>query len=249
LLRCASCGRALVGEVHTKRSGKSYVYYRCHRRGQARPCTEPTMPERVLLAQIAADLARTQLAPEAARWIRDNLAATLKAEGAQLASIRQSVELALRQAQTEEETLLSLRLRGSIDDETFERRRAELGSRRVQLEVRVARPAPTIETLLQRVDAVVGFAQNAPTFFTEGTPVQQRQILETIGSNYRVTARKALYEAKKPFTFFEATGSNSDWCTIAEDVRTWLLKDSQDCWIPSLDGGPARDVVTEHAYG
>ena len=218
LLRCASCGRALVGEVHTKRSGKSYVYYRCHRRGQARPCTEPTMPERVLLAQIAADLARTQLAPEAARWIRDNLAATLKAEGAQLASIRQSVELALRQAQTEEETLLSLRLRGSIDDETFERRRAELGSRRVQLEVRVARPAPTIETLLQRVDAVVGFAQNAPTFFTEGTPVQQRQILETIGSNYRVTARKALYDTKKPFTFFKATASESLWCATWPEI-------------------------------
>jgi site-specific DNA recombinase len=234
LLRCASCGRAMVGEVHTKPSGKSYVYYRCHRRGQDRPCAEPTLPERALTTQIAADLSRAQLTPEAAGWIRDNLAATLNAEGAQLATIRQSVEQALRQARTEEDTLLSLRLRGSIDDETFEGRRAEISSRRAQLEVQVSRPAPTVEMLLQRVETVVAFAQHAPTFFSEGTPVLQRQVLETIGSNYRVTAKKALYDAKKPFTFFKATTSQSVWCTIAEDVRTWLLK-NQDFYLPEIN--------------
>ena len=234
LLRCASCGRAMVGEVHTKPSGKRYVYYRCHRRGQARPCTEPSLPERALTMQIAADLARTQLTPEAAGWIRDNLAATLKAESAQLASIRQSVEQALRQARTEEETLLSLRLRGSIDDETFERRRAEISSRRAQLEVQAERPAPTVEALLQRVDAIVAFAEHAPAYFSEGTPVQQRQVLETIGSNYRVTARKALYDAKTPFTCFTATASKSLWCTIVEDVRTWLLA-NPEFYFPKFD--------------
>ena len=234
LLRCASCGRALVGEVHTKRSGKNYVYYRCHRRGQVRPCTEPALPELALTTQLAADLARMQLTPKAADWIRDNLATTIKAEGDLIASIRKSVEQALRQARTEEETLLSLRLRGSIDDETFERRRAEIGSRRVQLEIQVSRPVPTVEALLQRIDAVVAFAQNAPRFFSEGTPVQQRQVLETIGSNYRVAARIALYDAKTPFTFFKATAPKSLWCAIVEDVRTWILE-NPDIYLPDFD--------------
>lgn len=244
LLRCGSCGRAMVGEVHTKRSGKSYVYYRCHRRGQLRPCTEPALPERALVSQISAELARMQLPPEAAAWIRDNLTVTLKAEGVQIASIRQSLEQAVRQARTEEETLLSLRLRGSIDDEVFERRRAEIASRRVQLEVQVSRPAPTLDSVLKQVDSVVAFAQHAPSAFSEGAPVLQRQVLETIGSNYRVTARKALYEAKKPFTFFQATASQSDWCTIVEDVRTWLLKTPGEL-LPSIDWGLGAMATSE----
>jgi len=234
MLRCGSCGRAMVGEIHTKRSGKSYVYYRCHRRGQVRPCTEPALPERALIEQIEADLARMQLTPEAAGWIRENLLATLKAEADQVASIRQSQEQALRQARTEEDTLLSLRLRGSIDDDTYERRRAEVVSRRVQLEVKLSRPAPTMETLVDRVQSVVAFSEHSPKAFTGGTSVLQRQVLETVGSNYRIVGRKALYEAKKPFMYLKTTDSKSDWCTIVENVRTWLL-DKPDEYLPSFD--------------
>ena len=234
LLRCASCGRAMVGEMHVKPSGKQYVYYRCHRRGQRTPCTEPTLPEQALKAQIAADLAERELRPEMARWVREQLVVSLASEASQLLSVRESVERALKQARTEEDTLLSLRLRGSIDDDTYERRRLEVGGRRAQLELRLERPAPTIDALLERVDLVLAFAQHAPGAFREGEPVLQRQILETVGSNYRVTGRKALYEAKKPFTLFTATTSKSLWCTIVEDVRTWLLK-NPDFYLPAFD--------------
>ncbi|MCC6350267.1 MAG: hypothetical protein IT347_11840, partial [Candidatus Eisenbacteria bacterium] len=69
--------------------------------------------------------------------------------------------------------------------------------------------------------------------------VQQRQVLETIGSNYRVTARKALYDAKKPFTLIKATGSDSDWCTTVRDVRTWLLE-NPDFYMPEIDWSSVR---------
>ncbi len=242
MLRCASCGRAMVGEVHVKRSGKRYVYYRCHRRGQDVRCTEPTLPERAFTAQIAADLARVTLTPKAAGWIRDNLARTLEAEGGQLRAVRESIERTLRHVRTEEDTLLSLRLRGSIDDELFERRRVEISGRRAQLEVQLERPAPSVEQLLQRVDAVLEFAEHAPTMFVEGSPVQQRQVLETIGSNYRVTARKALYDAKKPFTLLRATGSDSDWCATVRDVRTWLLENPH-FYMPEIDWSEWRERI------
>jgi hypothetical protein len=97
--------------------------------------------------------------------------------------------------------------------------------------------APTLDELLGRVDLVLSFAQLAPAAFLEGDPVLQRQILETVGSNYRVTGKKALYEAKKPFTFFKATASKSVWCTVIEDVRTWLLK-NPDAYLPLIDWHP-----------
>ena len=234
LLRCASCGRAMVGEVHVKRSGKRYVYYRCHRRGQRTPCTEPTLPEQALKDQIAKELSEREIRPEMARWIRGQLASTLTTEASQLLSVRESIEHALKQARSEEDTLLSLRLRSSINDDTYERRRTEISGRRAQLELRLERPTPTMDVLLNRVDLVLSFSQYAPAAFREGSPVLQRQILETVGSNYRVTARKTLYDAKKPFTFFKATASKSLWCTIVEDVRTFLLN-TPDFYLPPLD--------------
>jgi DNA invertase Pin-like site-specific DNA recombinase len=234
LLRCASCGRAMVGEVHVKPSGKRYVYYRCHRRGQKTPCTEPTLPENALKDQIAKELSEREIRPEMAQWIREQLATTLTAEASQLLSVRESIDNALKQARSQEDTLLTLRLRGSIDDAAYERRRLEVGERRAQLELRLEQPAPTLDELLGRVDLVLAFAQRAPAAFLHGDSVLQRQILETVGSNYRVTGRKALYEAKNPFTFFKATASKSLWCTIVEDVRTWLLK-NPDFYLPLID--------------
>jgi DNA invertase Pin-like site-specific DNA recombinase len=242
LLRCASCGRAMVGEVHVKPNGKAYVYYRCHRRGQKTPCTEPTLPESALTAQISAEMAECELGSEMADWIRENLTGALRSEASQLHTVRDSVERAVKQARSEEDTLLSLRLRGSIDDALYERRRAEISDRRATLELRLERPAPNLDSLLERIDRVLEFAQNAPTAFREGPPVLQRQILETIGSNYRVTQRKALYDAKKPFTYLKAATPKSHWCTIVEDVRTWLL-DSQDTFTPALGADSLLSVA------
>jgi hypothetical protein len=224
----------MVGEVHVKPSGKRYVYYRCHRRGQKTPCTEPTLPENALKDQIAKELSEREIRPEMAQWIREQLATTLTAEASQLLSVRESIDNALKQARSQEDTLLTLRLRGSIDDAAYERRRLEVGERRAQLELRLEQPAPTLDELLGRVDLVLAFAQRAPAAFLHGDSVLQRQILETVGSNYRVTGRKALYEAKNPFTFFKATASKSLWCTIVEDVRTWLLK-NPDFYLPLID--------------
>jgi hypothetical protein len=234
LLRCGSCGRAMVGEIHAKPNGKRYVYYRCHRRGRDELCGEPTLPERLLVEQVSVALAQTALTPDAAAWVRENLTNAIRTELGQLTVARESIERALQQARTEEETLLSLRLRGSIDDSVYEQRRVEIASRRAQLEVKADRPSPTVDELLQRVENVVAFAQHAPRVFREGTAVQQRQIMEAVGSNYRVIARKALYEAKKPFTFLVATASRPAWYALVEDVRTWLLK-NQDCYLPEID--------------
>jgi len=224
LLRCASCGRALVGEVHTKPSGKRYTYYRCHRRGHDSLCGEPTLPEQAFTDQMVRDLGRMTLKPEVARWITQQLSRTLRTEAQQLSSVRESVERALSQARTEEDTLLSLRLRGSVDDETYERRRLDISSRRAHLDLQLDAPLPTVDTLLERVEWITGFAQAAPQLFRNGTPVQQRQVLETIGSSFRVTARKVAYDAKKPFVFFDTTASDSSWYSVVERLPTWIIE-------------------------
>jgi hypothetical protein len=38
------------------------------------------------------------------------------------------------------------------------------------------------------------------------------------------------------------------WCTIVKDVRTWLLEESEEGWIPSLGAEPKGNIMTEDTY-
>jgi len=233
-LHCANCGRALVGEQHVKPSGKRYVYYRCHRRERGEQCSELPLPEPILRDQLAADLRRMSISKEAAVWVRDNLAHSLTTEMGQLHATRESVEKGIEQATKEEDALITLRVRGSIDDDAFDRRRAAIQDHKAHLQLKLGRPLASVPDLLARLDRALDFSRSAPETFENGTSVQQRQIMESVGSNFRVTGRKALYIAKKPFSIFADKGASSLWWALAEDVRTWLLEESEGFAMPDL---------------
>lgn len=223
VLSCANCSRILVGEQHVKPSGTRYVYYRCHRRGSDAKCSEPTLPERLYEDQVAADLERMRLPEGVASWIRRNLERSLGQELAQRGVSRESGERALKDVRDESENLLTLRLRGLVDDETFVRRRNEITDRQTAIRVELERPQATPAELLGRFDAILEFARRAPESLRNGTPVQRRQIVQTIGSNWQVGGRKALYSAKAPFSTLARTATSADWWTITHEIRTWLV--------------------------
>lgn len=232
LLRCASCGRALVSEVHVKPSGKRYVYYRCHRHGNHGRCSEAALPEHRFIDQLAADLRHMSLSPEAAAWINDAVERSLQTETHQLTTAKQSLQDALTAAQREEEVLLDLRIRETIEDSVFARRMSALQDRRAHLHLKLDEPTRSPQQLLGRLGRALDFSVSGPEMLANGTRVQQRQILETVGSNWRVTGGKVLYEAKKPFSLIDERTACLDWWALAEDVRTWLFS-SEDPWLPN----------------
>jgi len=248
LLRCASCKRPLIGEEHVKRSGRRFVYYRCHALTGRPKCGEPAVPERVLDERLVADLRRVQLSEESATWIADNLRVSLSGELTELQLAGESRRKALTQTKTEGQKLLDLSLRGLIDDNTFAARHAELRDRQLKLEVELEQPRQTTEQLLARVDSVLAFSQKAPETFVSGTPVQRRQVAAALCSNPEVHAKELLYEAKKPFSLLSNGPSSSLWCTIVEDLRTWILDDTEDHWVPALGAEVMSDIMAEDAY-
>ncbi len=243
VLLCASCGRAMIGEVHTKPSGKRYVYYRCQTHRLPVRCGEPPLPESSFEALFIADLARMCPTPKAAAWIRKAVAASIGPELETLAAGRKSLDTAIAQTRSEEETLLNLRLRGAIDDGMFDRRRKDLGQRRARLELKIAQPRESPNALLTRLDRAIEFSACAVEGFRSGDPVLRRQIVEAVGSNYRARGRKVHYTANNPFRAFTSTRDSSLWWTVAEDVRTWLLN-SEGFWLPDLnDSAGCRELL------
>lgn len=211
LLRCGRCGGALIGEQHVKRSGKRYVYYRCHGRRKLEPCGEPSLPEERLDQQLLADLERMTLPPRSLHWIHRRLKQTITADIEQRQAAHDALRQALNQASQEEETLLTLRLRGQVSEETFESRQKEIAGRRARLGLKLEQPAQKPEELLDRLQRALAFPQLALDVVRQGDVVGRRLIVQTIGSNWRVRERKALYTAKKPFSFMSGAGASSLW--------------------------------------
>ncbi len=237
VLTCANCGRTMVGEQHIKPSGVRYVYYRCHRRSADARCSEPMLPEAAFEAQLSRDLEQMRLPTGIATWLRRVLEQSLESELTQRGASRGSAERALRDAKLEEENLLTLRLRGLVEDHTFVERRNEILDRQSAIQEQVSRPLASPAELLDRFDRVVAFSQVAPEILKNGTPVQRRQIIQTIGSNWQVRDRLALYSAKKPFSTMARTAATPVWWTITGEIRTWLLE-SQAFSVPDLTLAP-----------
>ena len=211
LLSCALCGRKLVPEVHVKRSGKRFVYYRCRGRTLEGPCPNPCLPEKALEAQILADLKRVRLPAAATDWITKNVQATIEATASEQRAERKAQECSLADAGRELDALLTLKLHGQVEDETFERRRLELMDRQAKLRIRLSQPIPAPEALLAQVERLLQFSSSLPEAFTRSDAVRRRQIFHLVCANPTVRDRKALYLAKKPFSFFEGKGSLQRW--------------------------------------
>jgi site-specific DNA recombinase len=223
MLSCGLCGRTLVPEVHTKRSGKRFVYYRCRGRTDDGPCANPCLPEAAFEQQLEADFRRLTLPREAVQWIVDNIRPSLDATLSQQAAQRSALEKSLADSKRESDALVTLKLRDQVDDDAFERRRLGLLDRQAKLRLQLEQPSPPPGALLARVQHVLNFSASLPKAFAEGDPVRRRQILHAICANPTVRDRKALYKANEPFSFFEGQGLTRRWCTVVERLRTWII--------------------------
>jgi hypothetical protein len=185
------------------------------------------------------DLNRLVVPRETATWILDNLRASLSSDLNQRQAARAGLEKALNNAIREGENLLSLRLRDQIDDETYEQKRKEILERQARLKLQLEHPAESPQALLEHLERALQFTASAPEAFLQGDSVQRRQILHAVTSNWKVQDGKAVYLAKRPFSFLARRHQNQRGQAIVEELRTWLVR-TTDLFLPHLK------LETEH---
>jgi site-specific DNA recombinase len=241
IFRCGRCDGTLIAEEHVKRTGQRYVYYRCHGRRRLEKCGEPSLTEVAFDTWLAGELLRYTLPPRAASWIRSKLERTLAADLEQRKTARHSLESALRQAVQEGETLLTLRLRSQVDGPTWDRKRLEILDRQAQLRLKLDQPQSRPEELLALLDRTLDFPARGVELLRDRSTVGRRQLVQALGSNWRVKDRKALYKAKKPFSLIEGKTASSLWWTVVKDVRTWLLSTTPHTCLPDFGVPSSHD--------
>jgi DNA invertase Pin-like site-specific DNA recombinase len=243
ILKCGYCGASVTAEEHVKRNGKRYVYSRCTRRKRGVVCAEPAVSEPNLEAQFGDKFKRLAVPERVKAWMIGQAERHLRLEAHQRESARETITKALDAVKREAENLVSLRLRDLLTDEVFVVRKKGIDSRQRDLEMKLNGPVRGPEEVKSMTIATIDFATRLADVFSAGTQVQKRMILETVGLNYTVQARKVAFSFRNPFSMLAQAGANSNWWTCPDDVRTWLQDTTEYFALPAVEAN-ANEPIT-----
>lgn len=149
--------------------------------------------------------------------------------------VRKTLADALRSTERQIKNLIDLRLQESIPQDIFEAKSRELDRHRIGLQERIQRNEAAGEQVGLQVAKLLDFGSSLKQSFLEGSPVQQRIILESVASNYTVRARKVAFQMEKPLTLISEASGCSSWLRLVDDVRTWYLTTTETFRVPKLD--------------
>jgi hypothetical protein len=217
LMRCALCGRAVVGELQRGRHRRGgWIYYRCGNGGC--PTARRSVREDRLDAQIEADLRRLTWPPEVKRIVADELRAWLKEEAGELWQLQQGQEKDSRDLERKAAVLLEMRLAGEIDAETYRRKDAELRQRTGALKGNRASNRERVRETLATIDRLTDFAVFAHATFRLGSAAQKRQIAEALGAKYLMDGGRVTIEYNPLLPPFQRVAAPGDAVRPGEAV-------------------------------
>lgn len=226
MIRCGECGFSVTAEEKTNRYGYRYTYYHCSKRRLELHCKQPYVSLRDLECQIVEFLAELSLPEGFHRWAATRTDETVTSQADHREAQKQSLLGDQAASARELANLTKLRIRDLLSDEEYLTQRQDI--ERHQLGI-----VQKLENLNQNQDWfepsqwLVSLNKRLVSCFTAADLHKRRFILNVVGSNLVLTDRKLSIDAKKPFRKWPAASTHSDLCGYLEDVRTFLVDESQ----------------------
>jgi len=184
LLKCLHCGMTLIGELQ-----KGHRYYRCH--NQACPAT--CVREDVIAEGFRATLRSVELSKEENQYLREKLHRLQ--DNWQASSQEQLDGLTLHVAKLNGNLnrLTDAYLDGTIDRETFLRRKESLHQELVQLEARRDDHQRHATSVPNRLEDFLELVSTASLLYETADTAQRRSLLELMTSNRRVDRKNVTF--------------------------------------------------------
>lgn len=185
--RCASCGGVLTPELHRKRSGRVFAYYRCLGRRRASDCRKRYVRAEVLEEQVRSWVQGATVGPRfhaalrvaVEHLVRDD-AKSRSARRKALENRRDGIEQKLRRAE-------DLLLEGVIDPERGKVRAVELAAELAKTKRAVAETkSPGTLVAREDVEALVRFVRNLGQLFVGRAVAEERRLLRQLVAGVRV---------------------------------------------------------------
>ncbi|GAA4815242.1 hypothetical protein GCM10023232_08660 [Sphingosinicella ginsenosidimutans] len=187
LIKCARCGRSLVGEQQ-----KGHVYYRCHDYG----CRGVSLSEAKADELVRSELAALRVDDGDVGDLRDLLAEKIAEEDAGLAAKAGEIDRDLGLLAQRLDRLTDAVLDGTIDKQTYEERKAALLALRLTLMERQSGGNSTYwRSIAERFELGLTALQG----YEIGLDDEKRDVLKSVGSNLIVDLKKPVFPMFSPF--------------------------------------------------
>lgn len=223
LLRCFHCDATMVGE---NKKGGRYVYYRCSR--QKYGCEQGYVNE-VEIDKSFERLIQFLVIPE--DWEKEVIEAAESLGGAiedRTSQELKKVDAEIQQLQTNYKKALMEKIKGHIDDDIWEEFHQDYQkSKRVlaaKRETILVADISYLESAKQWVELPKILVRRWPVATTE----QKLTLLNFIGSNYKIEAKKLHYKLEEPFSSLEKTALRQTWWRKRDDFRTFFVLQSRN---------------------
>jgi len=190
MIRCAGCRLALIGE---KAKGR-YIYYRCH----TIKCRGTSLSETAIRERFSSAFALLTFDPEELRDLRDMIEGLRTTDSSERDGRKQAVELQLASCNDRMSRITDLLIDGSIDSDSFNKRKAALLAERRGLQDRLATIAEE-PSLAQIISEYLELANTAKTLFNSDDCGVVRDIVRSTTSNFSATGNEPDIVLKSPY--------------------------------------------------
>jgi site-specific DNA recombinase len=205
LIRCA-CGLMVTAERRSKPSGRTYVYYHCTKRMIGPRCSEKAIRSEALEQQIDEFLNSISLPEPFVALALKALEREEQVSRNQNKAARANGKRAITVIDHDLTELTTLRLKRLIDDAEFARERARILDDKMRLQ---EAQGPERQSMrFELVRDILWTSNYAMKCAQSADPAVKRKLLEIVGSNPVLSAKKLSVQAVKPFEIIAHARSN-----------------------------------------
>lgn len=190
LVRCASCGRSLIGS-----QVKGRVYYRC----STMSCPTTSLREDDIDAEFRIAMNLIRFDENEAAKLQDEILARRNDESTMLRSRRAALTEALAAANARLTRLADLLIDGKIEVSAHDERRHGLIMERHRVEQELQDVQSLTDDLLRRAGKIVELAKGALNLYERSDSPRKRRLLEIVMSNCAATGKKLDISLREPF--------------------------------------------------
>lgn len=202
-MTCGHCSRAVTGETRTKRltrgGTQDYTYYRCSGiMAEGHPRVRLT--EADVDRQVMAAFERAKINdPEKRKWFADVIRWQVEADGAEDVAQRTELQRQHTLLTQQQRRVLTLRMDGEIDADTFAAKQTELRDRVASIKLQLDSLDRINDELVELAAAAFGLSQDLSSQWLTSDYAAKRRILEIVCSDCRLDGVSLCLTMRKPF--------------------------------------------------
>lgn len=202
--RCTNCG-LLIQEMKSP-TIRHYIWVRCSKKKRmpdGSKCPQESYPVNDFEKYVSELISQITIPDIFTQWAIKKLKEHNQIEITDRVESRTRIEHNYNAEQTKLDKLLDLLTDGVIDNEEYQRKKAELKLKRESMKQSLEQNEQRADQGMELTEKTFNFARYAHYWFEKGSSEQKRIILRTLGSNLLLKDRILHFQERKPFVMIK----------------------------------------------